>query len=200
MDESPDVIRRKAELRQRAYAARRGQLEPKVASQQAIERLLGLPQYHEAETVLWYVDCRTELQTQWCLPAELDSPRTICVPYCTTHEGQPHLGLWQLERLSELVVGKWKILEPPRDRWHDSDRAIEPAKLDVVIAPGVGFSPDGRRLGNGQGYYDRLLKSVQSTCSLIGLCYECQVFSELPVEDHDIRMDFVVTEQQVYRA
>ena len=200
MAESPDVIRQKADLRRQAYAARREQLEPDVVSRKAIEQLLRLPQYMQAGSALWYVDCRTELKTQWCLPTELESDRAIYVPYCTTHEGRPNLGLWRLECLSELVVGKWKILEPPKDQWLDSDRVIEPAQLDVVIVPGVGFSPDGRRLGNGQGYYDRLLAAVGSSCSLIGLCYQCQIFPEFPVELHDVRMDFVVTEQQVYRA
>jgi 5-formyltetrahydrofolate cyclo-ligase len=53
-------------------------------------------------------------------------------------------------------------------------------------------------MGNGQGYYDRLLDRVRPNCRLIGLCYECQLFDDLIVGPHDVFMDQVVTELAVY--
>lgn len=197
---SSNVIQQKAELRREGYDARRDQPEPEAASHAAIQALLRLPQYTSAATVLWYVNCRTELQTQRCLPGELRSDKTIVVPYCTEQDGEPRLGLWRLENLDELAVGKWKILEPPSDRWSDDDRVIVATQLDTVIVPGVAFTKDGKRLGNGQGYYDRLLRDVRPTCQLIGLCYESQILPKLPAEEHDVRMNFVITEKHVYQS
>src|SRR4030095_5354369 len=100
----------------------------------------------------------------------------------------------------ELIVGKWKILEPPRDRWGEPGKEVAPAELDLVMVPGVGFSRAGGRMGNGQGYYDRLLATVRPDCRLIGLCYECQLFDDLVVSEHDVFMDQVVTEKEVYQG
>jgi 5-formyltetrahydrofolate cyclo-ligase len=100
--------------------------------------------------------------------------------------------------MEELIVGKWKILEPPRERWGEPGKEVPPQELDLAIVPGVAFSRRGGRMGNGQGYYDRLLTSVRPDCLLIGLCYECQLFDDLVVSPHDVFMDKVVTELAVY--
>ena len=71
-------------------------------------------------------------------------------------------------------------------------------QIDLVVVPGVGFGRDGARMGNGQGYYDRLLERVRPDCVLVGLGYECQLFDDLIVSPHDVFMDKVVTESAVY--
>ena len=71
-------------------------------------------------------------------------------------------------------------------------------QLDIVLVPGVGFNREGGRMGNGQGYYDRLLAQVRPDCQLIALCYESQLFDDLVVGPHDVYMDKVVTEDAVY--
>ena len=72
----------------------------------------------------------------------LESGKKIVVPYCTVDEsGANKLGLWWLESMDELVVGKWKILEPPRDRWGE---------------PGKGGSRRAAR------YRDRTWRGLQS--------------------------------------
>ena len=162
-------------------------------------RLATLPEYQQARTALWYIDCRSELRTKHALPAALDSGKRIIVPYCTVDEqGANKLGLWWLQSMEEMVVGKWKILEPPRERWGEAGKEIDPSELDVVLVPGVGFSRAGGRMGNGQGYYDRLLERVRPDCALIGVGYESQLFDDLIVGPHDVFMNKVVTEQAVY--
>ena len=68
------------------------------------------------------------------------------------------------------------------------------------MVPGVGFSREGGRLGNGQGYYDRLLEKVRPDCPLVGPCYESQLFDDLIVGPRDVVMDRVVTELGVYES
>lgn len=127
--------------------------------------------------------------------------KKIIVPYCTEDEnGEVKLGLWHMESLEEMVVGKWNILEPPKELWGNPDKEVEPEDLDLVLVPGVGFDRAGRRMGNGQGYYDRLLERVRPDCSLVALCYESQMFDDIPVAPHDVLMDKVVTEIAVYES
>ncbi|MDX1948148.1 MAG: 5-formyltetrahydrofolate cyclo-ligase [Pirellulaceae bacterium] len=191
----------KAAMRRAAYDARNAQPDKDTLSERALAAFLTLAEYQQAATALWYIDCRSELRTRQALPAALAAGRRIVVPYCTVDErGANKLGLWWLESMDELIVGKWKILEPPQDRWGEPGKEIAPAEIDIVMVPGVGFSREGGRMGNGQGYYDRLLTNVRPNCALVGLCYESQLFDDLVVSPHDVFMDKVVTESAVYRG
>lgn len=193
------LLERKAQMRRQAYDARAAQPNKDEVSKLAIDKFVGLPEYQNAQTAMWYIDCRSELRTQYALPAALESGKRIAVPYCTEDEnGQNKLGLWLLESMDELVVGKWKILEPPRDQWGDPGKEVPAHELDIVMVPGVGFDRMGGRMGNGQGYYDRLLETVRPDCPLVAPCYECQLFDEIITGPHDVHMDKVVTEKDIY--
>jgi 5-formyltetrahydrofolate cyclo-ligase len=194
-----ELLDPKATMRRAAYDARNAQPDKDPISESAVASLMQLPEYQAARTILWYIDCRSELRTKHALPAALESGKQIIVPYCTVDEaGANKLGLWRLERMEEMIVGKWKILEPPHDRWAEPGKEFQAEQLDLVIVPGVGFSRDGGRMGNGQGYYDRLLTNVRPDCVLVGLCYESQLFDDLIMGPHDVFMDKVVTERATY--
>ncbi|MDG2380680.1 MAG: 5-formyltetrahydrofolate cyclo-ligase [Pirellulaceae bacterium] len=196
-----ELTDQKNRLRRQAYDARNAQENKDQISELAIRQFVDLAEYHAANTVMWYLDCRSELRTRHALPAALESSQRVVVPYCTVDDqGANKLGLWLLESMDELVVGKWKILEPPRDRWGEKGKEIDPKRLDLVMVPGVGFGRDGGRMGNGQGYYDRLLTQVRDDCPLVALCYESQLFENLVVGPHDVYMDKVVTEKAVYQG
>ena len=59
------------------------------------------------------------------------------------------------------------------------------------------FDPKGGRLGRGKGCYDKYLSNKEVL--KIGVCSEEQIIKELTLEDHDIRMDVVITDQNIYR-
>jgi len=195
------LTERKAGLRRQAYDARNAQENKDEVSRAVVERFVARPEYAAAHTAMWYLDVRSEVRTRHQLGDALNGGKRIVVPYCTVDEnGANKLGLWHLTSMDELVVGKWKSLEPPKERWGEEGKEVEPKDLDLVMVPGVGFARDGARMGNGQGYYDRLLSQVRPDAPLIALAYECQMFPELPVGPQDIYMDKVITEEAVYEG
>ena len=71
-------------------------------------------------------------------------------------------------------------------------------KPDIIIVPAIAFDEHGNRLGRGGGFYDSYLRHFEGT--KIGICKDMQLVDELPIEDHDIRVDFVCTESNLIQC
>ncbi len=69
--------------------------------------------------------------------------------------------------------------------------AVPLDEVGFVIVPGLAFTPDGRRLGYGGGFYDRFLPRVAAPNA--GVCFAEQIVTDLPVEAHDVRVELVVS-------
>jgi 5-formyltetrahydrofolate cyclo-ligase len=189
----------KQQQRQLAYLARNAQVDKDEISAIICQRIIELPEYQQAETVLWYVHCRTEVRTLSALNQQFQGNKRMVVPYCTVDEnGEKCLGLWLLKSMEELQPGMWNILEPAKSRWQAADRQIQPNELDLLLVPGVAFDFSGGRLGNGAGYYDRLLSQVRTDALRVGVCYESQIVSKVVRQAHDVLMHRVITEEAIY--
>jgi 5-formyltetrahydrofolate cyclo-ligase len=90
---------------------------------------------------------------------------------------------------SDLETGPFGLLQPFAE--------AESVTPGVVIVPLVGFTPDGRRLGQGGGHYDRWFAAHPGT-SAIGLAWDCQLVDNLPHEPHDHPLSAVVTPTRLY--
>ena len=191
----------KAQQRRKAYDVRNAQSDKGALSRVIVDKFLDHGAYRRAMTVMFYLHCRSEVRTRDRVREQLSSDKRVVVPYCTRDaDGQNRLGLWWLEDLQELQPGTWGILEPPKERWGETGKEITPEALDLIMVPGVAFDRRGGRLGNGAGYYDRLLKSVRNDTVLIGVCFEAQIMPEVIMEAHDVYMDYVITEAAIYKG
>ena len=186
----------KKTIREQAHAARQAQPNKDEVSQAIVDRFMQLPEYQQAKTVMFYVDVRTEVRTRQALPAALASGKRIVVPYCVDGE----LELFHLESMDELELGMYRILEPKAELRGMAAKQTPVEELDLVMVPGVAFDRRGGRTGHGKGYYDKLLEHALPKTPLIALAFECQLFPEIPMQDHDIFMDKVVTEAAIYNG
>lgn len=186
---------RKAAIREQARKNRIAQKDKDELSRQICRRFMELPSYTTANTVMWYVDAGSEVRTRHSLPEALRHGKRVVVPWCVVERHE--LELFLLEDMSELVEGAYKILEPRPELRQLPGKTVRPDELDLVMVPGTAFDLRGGRMGQGKGYYDRLLAKVRPDAQVVGLAFECQIFDEIPVEPHDVFMDLVLTE---YRA
>ena len=187
----------KTQIRKVAFANRKAQENKDEISRSIMATFMEQPEYQSASTVMFYVDVRAEVRTRYDLPAALTSQKKIVVPWCNA-EGE--LELFHLESMDELEIGMYKILEPKQDLRHLPHKQVSVQELDVIMVPGVGFDSNGGRTGMGKGYYDKCLQHARSDASLTAVCFDCQMFEEIPVQEHDIYMDKVITQTTVYNG
>lgn len=96
-------------------------------------------------------------------------------------------------RLDDLVVNtsfKVKILEPPL-----TNKIVRP---DLLLVPGLAFGREGQRLGRGKGFYDKYLEHYNYIT--IGLGFNEQLIPEIPMEDYDCHLNWIVTDREVIKV
>jgi len=189
-----DPQARKAAIREQARKNRVAQKDKDAVSRVICDKFMALPAYAAAKTVMWYVDAGSEVRTRHTLPAALGHGKRVVVPWCVVETNT--LELFLLEDVSELVEGAYKILEPKEELRSLPAKVVKPEELDLVMVPGTAFDPRGGRMGQGKGYYDRLLATARADAPLVGMAFDCQVFDEIPVAPHDVFMDLVLTESR----
>jgi len=78
--------------------------------------------------------------------------------------------------------------------------AVPLAAVDIIVVPLLGFDLAGHRLGQGGGYYDRLLAAPERRALAVGFAFEQQLLAAVPTDAHDVRLDAIVTESGVVMA
>lgn len=164
------------------------------------------PRWKEARTVLLYHALPDEVDTSLLLRTKVENNQPAIhtddkpLPIAERYGGGGGEGLLILLPVVvgddlELRIfdgttseGAFHIQEPTGELFTDY------ASIDLAIIPGMAFDPDGHRLGRGKGYYDRLLPRLPRAYRL-GLCFPFQLLDTVPAEEHDIKMDEVVSTQ-----
>ncbi len=184
----------KSEVRRIAYRRRRQQRDRIEIGRTILDRLFASKPYLMSRTILFYIGVRTEVSTIDHVALALAAEKSVFVPLCEGNE----LRLFQLKDIHELSPGLFGIPEPKVDVRDKQHRIGSIDEIELAVVPGVAFGRDGSRIGNGRGYYDRLFRSITGPTVRVGVAFECQIFDTLPVDEHDVWMDAIVTEAMVY--
>lgn len=184
----------KKSLRKKAQRTRASQGDKDKLSLQILSNLGDLASFQRSHTVLLYLSHSSEVRTILELDTFLQMGKRILVPYC---EGNSLQTFW-LKNRDELEEGEFGILEPSVEWRRVKERKVSNDEIDLIIVPGLAFDRNGGRLGYGRGYYDRFLSQVRLDCALVGLAFECQIVREVPMSEHDMPLDVVITEAGVY--
>ena len=175
-------------LRQRRWALSVRDVEEN--SQRIADRLCAQAMFHQARRILLYSPDENEVDTEGLWQAA--RRRGIAVYYPRVTADKREVEFVRRHDNQPLIPGVFDIPVPPGE-----DLLTSAARTDLVLIPGVGFDQDGHRLGRGRGYYDRALRGVLAGALRVGLAYEFQVVSPVPVDPHDERVDYIVTEKRL---
>lgn len=193
-----NIQARKQALRQRIIAARENLAasERLRLSHAILGSVSGLHAYQQASTVLAYLNFRAELDTGHWVAQALHDGKRVLLP--RVNKASKHLDLYQVKDLQhDVAPGLWGIREPLIERCIKEEA---PGTIDFILLPGVAFTRDGGRLGYGGGFYDKLLARMPHRPTLVAAAFGLQVVADIPLEDTDRTVDWLVTENETIRC
>jgi 5-formyltetrahydrofolate cyclo-ligase len=167
----------------------------KVKKDLAIKRMLySLPEFLSATTVLFYASFRSEVNTFNIIQESLEKGKKVILP--KVDKNAHVLKLYRIKALSDLNRGYMGISEPLMTT---DENLVNIDDVELVIIPGAGFDYEGNRLGYGAGYYDILLSKRRKKMPVIALAYDEQLVDLIPAEEHDVKIDLIITDKRVIR-
>jgi len=149
-------------------------------------KIINSNEYIIANEIFTYFSFDNEVSTIELINYSLKQNKKVFVPKILNNKKELKVG--KISSISDLKIGKYNILEPP------DEKVFYKYEFDILFIPGLCFDYKGIRIGRGKGYFDIFLAKVKGL--KIGLCYSFQVFDKLPSDEHDIKMDKLITEKE----
>ena len=185
MHEQDKITLRKALRQQRAQLTR----EQVTAASEAVARqILACDAFCKAKSVMGFLAFGKELSVDLVLEAALAQGKTVAVPHIVSDTAFVPV---RLKHLQDFELDRYGIrsVRPPLE-------VIKSEAFDLVLVPGVAFGRDGSRMGMGAGYYDRFLPQANKAV-VMGVAYDFLLQSSLPCDEHDVKMQCIVSESGI---
>jgi len=160
------------------------------ASARVCATLVSSGEWQEAKCILLYAAMPDELETAPLIGFALAQGKQVLLPRVVGDE-------MELRFLNgsegSLVKGAYGISEPGPDCALCEDYSV----IDLAVIPGRAFTPEGKRLGRGKGFYDKFLSKLGSSKTMltVGLALPCQIFQDLPTDPWDVSLDYILTSE-----
>lgn len=146
--------------------------------------------YKRCKTIFIYISMNEEIHTKGIILNALEEGKRVCVPKVEV-KGRVMKAI-EIKSLNQMIeTPPFGILEPPT-----FDSKLDIDEIELIVVPGLAFDKDGGRVGYGGGYYDKFLSQPHKSKKVV-LAYDFQVFENVPVEKHDVKVDYIITEKQV---
>lgn len=184
------MIAKKREIRKKYKTARNQMNEQQVSvlSEKICKYVMESDIFQCAEYILAYyplgneADVRRIVETAWEMGKHVAFPKVF----------GDSMAYFETRDFSELHPGTFGVMEPEETKEVSWEQAL-------ILTPGVAFDRNGNRMGFGKGYYDKYLSGYPE-CVTIGVAYDMQMAEEIPVEETDVPLDFMVTELGMWKT
>ena len=176
------------ELRQKLAAIPSEQIAER--SQQACERLFEQKEYRKAEVVMVFLSLPHEINTTPVVLRSWQDRKRVLAPKVSWH--QRRMLPIEILTLHDVAATTQMGIREPVD-----GQPFPVANIDMVIVPGLGFDPNGHRLGRGSGFYDRFLAQSDFAGVRCALAFDEQFVEAIPAGPHDVPIDMLITDKTV---
>jgi 5-formyltetrahydrofolate cyclo-ligase len=181
------VIRRQL----RATLEAMSETDRHAKSMAACRLITASPEFDAARVVMLYLSNPSEVDTASLALKCWQQNKSVVVPKVSWD--QRRMLPVEITSLKDQMTMTGPVREPV------SGKPIPLDLIDLVIVPGLGFTPKGYRIGRGMGFYDRFLAQAEFVGLSCGLAFEDQVVQDLPVLDHDMPLSMLVTDRGIRR-
>lgn len=173
----------KKELREKYILIRKEVKDKQGKSNIIFERIINSEEYNSSRVIGLYKSLPSEVNTDKLIEYSLND-KVVLLPRVEGND----IVFYRVFNNHDYVKSDFGIYEPDRGERIDS--------IDLLIVPGVCFDKDRNRIGFGKGYYDRFLgnKNIKT----IGICFEEQVIDHFETDEHDKRLNMVITDKNIY--
>ena len=189
-----EIEKQKSSLRERILALRRAQSSRDIEKKSGDIRrkLFTFVPFCQAETILFYLAIKDEVQTEKMIEESLQKGKRVAAPLID----------WQRKKIlpseikdltKDIEISVFKIPQPKNNLYSP----FSPVNIDIVIVPGVVFDRKGNRLGFGGGFYDRFLGKLSNRTKLVALAFELQLVDNVSSQSYDIAVDYLITEREI---
>ncbi len=164
-----------------------------VQSKDACRKLVATEHFKNASVVMLYLSMPHEVDTTYIILHAWQQEKVVAVPKVSWQ--QRHMIPVEINSLETgITIEQYGLRNPT------TGLPMPIEEIDLVVTPGLAFDRKGNRLGRGGAYYDRFLASKQLRAKKIALVFNQQIADTVPMEDHDIPVDMIVTDQEVIQC
>ena len=159
-------------------------------SKKAFKNLISLPQFQQASVIMMYLTMPNEIDTSDAVFYAWQQKKTVVVPKIS----------WQQRRMIPVEINsleKGFSTEIAGLRNPIKGQLIPFEDIDLVVTPGLGFDKRGNRLGRGGAYYDKFFANKKLIACKCGFAFSEQVVESVPVQQHDVPVDILVTDEEI---
>jgi 5-formyltetrahydrofolate cyclo-ligase len=185
----------KAALREQMKRARLALSKAEVRRRSALisQRLVELEAFRAAGTVMLYLPVRNEVDATPALAHCLNDGKRLVLPRMD-YERNRIVAHRVDDPATQLVLGRMDLMEPDAA----TTELVANGEVELVVVPGLAFDRRGNRIGWGRGHYDAFLASLGARAYRVGLAYGFQLVEAIEHDGHDMPMDCVVTDADVF--
>ncbi|MGN1266370.1 MAG: 5-formyltetrahydrofolate cyclo-ligase [Dorea sp.] len=152
-------------------------------SKMIMKKIIGSPEYQNADYILCYIDVRKEVQTKILIEDAWNKGKIVAAPRVEGEDSR-NMEFYQINSFEQLSKGTFGILEPNAA----CKRITTIPENSIIIVPGVAFDLRGNRIGYGAGYYDSYFQKYPDIYKIAPV-YPFQIVPKIPAEEHDIKVD-----------
>lgn len=163
-----------------------------MASRAACERVAATDEFRRASAVMIFLPLRYEIDARVLALRAWQEGKTVTVPL--VGHAQKHMIPVTVRSLEEPMDADQYGVQTPCNC-----QPFPVELLDLVVVPGLGFDRGGRRIGRGGGFYDRFLAQSSLRATTCGLAITEQMVARIPAEPHDVPLDMLATDTDLFR-
>ena len=192
MEIKKTLLENKRTMRKSVLATRRSCSSKEInnESYKICNLLTQMPIFDQSSNIMLYLAMDDEVNVDIIIDYCFKNSKNVAVPEITDVNGMMKAVL--LSDWQEISIGAFGI----RSVNVNEKTYMDSEKLDIIIVPAVAYNNYGARLGRGRGFYDRFMSRTLNAVK-IGVALSCQMISEIPSEEHDILVDYIITAEGI---